>query len=323
MKNKLTLFMTLTALFTMALGCSQTVETPDWSKAKVIAEKLDHPNAITSDDKNIYFVTGGTVASLNEGTGGVWKMPIGGGQPVQLFKGYKKDEKTAFIPDTFVLATDENYVYFSAGYIFRVLKDGGEPEQITAGTPTEMVLDDENIYWHNYVGEGMKPTPIYSVGKKGGEVKTLTEPANISDIAIDNEFLYWSEPNGIYKISKKGGEKTKVCDSGISKQIRAMTVAKNSIYFVQDDSSLYKLQKEGNGYYLVTQNINSVYKFFIDEENVYFVGNRGSFGTSIRKAQIKLNAENTEVDGGYLASYYIGKDKIYVADISKIYELSK
>lgn len=124
-------------------------------------------------------------------------------------------------------------------------------------------------------------------------------------------------------MAKSGGEKTKVSDSGINKQIRAMTISGNSIYFVQDDNSLYKLPKESNESYLITQNINSIQRFFIDEENVYFVGQKGSFGTSIRKAPIKLNAENTEIDSGYLASCYVGKDKIYVADISKIYELNK
>ena len=240
--------MVLTALLTMIFGCSETLKTPEWTKAKVIADNLDHPNAITIDDKNIYYITGGTIASLHEGTSGVWKIPLSGGQPVQIFKGYQKDEKIVILPDTFVAATDEKYVYYSTGYICRISKDGGEPEQITAGTPTEMVLDNDRIYWHNFVGEGMKSTPVYSVDKKGGEVKTLTDAVNISAIVVDKDFLYWSQPDGIYKTPKIGGEKTKIYSvTGDKNYIDGLIADNETFYFTQGNgrNSLMKVSKNG------------------------------------------------------------------------------
>jgi Domain of unknown function (DUF5050) len=316
--------MLLTALLTMVLGCSETAQAPDWAKAKVIADKLDHPSAITTDDKNIYCVTGGTIASLNEGTSGVWKMPIDGGQPVQLFKGYQKDKNTVVLPDTFVLATDEKYVYFSAGYIYRISKDGGEPQQITAGTPTEMVLDNDKIYWHNYVGEGMKPTPIYSVNKNGGEVKTLTDAVNISAIVVDKDFMYWSQSDGIYKTPKNGGEKTKVYSAPASLSINGLIADNENFYFTQGNgkNALMKVSKNGGQATKLADEINHVFQFYVDEKFVYFINNEGTFGTSLNKVS-KTGGEITKIDSGYLASYTIGKDKLFVTDIAKIYELAK
>lgn len=325
MKNKKTLFMTITALLSIVLGCSQTAETPDeWSKAKILADKLDHPNAITSDNKFIYYVTGGTIASLNEGTSGVWKMPINGGQPVQLFKGYKKDEKTVVLPNSFVMANDENHLYFSADFIYRISKDGGEPEKIAAGKPTEMVLDEDNIYWHNFVGEGMKPTPVYSVSKTSGEIKTLTDSVNISAIAVDNNFLYWTQPDGIYKTPKNGGEKLKVYTAQASQSVVGLIADDESLYFSQGNgkNALMKISKQGGESKQIVSVFNHAQEFYSDNSNIYFIQNEGSFGTSLNKVT-KTGDKISKIDGGYLANYHIGKDKIYVADISKIYEITK
>lgn len=321
MKHKLNLIIALSLLLIALLGCKETAKTPEWSKAKIFLDKLDHPSALVTDDKNLYFVTGGTIASLNEGTSGVWKVSLNGGQPVQLFKGYQKDEKTVYIPSTYIIATDEKYVYFSTGTIFRVPKDGGNAEEITAGNPTEMALDDENIYWHDYVGEGMKDVPIFSVSKKGGERKTLTDAANISDIAVDKDFLYWSQADGIYKVSKKGGEKIRVYAVANGKRINAMTADANSLYVIENDT-LLQIPKDENSNKIIAEKVNYTNKFYADEANIYFVKNEGSFGTSLNKVS-KNGGEVTKIDDGYLASFTVSKDKIFVSDVAKIYEIGK
>lgn len=313
--------MAFSTLLALVFGCAETKKEPEWTKAKVLADKLESPSATTFDDQFIYFVTGGHLASLNAGTSGLWKMPIAGGQPISLVKGYQKDERTVFLPDTFVLATDEKFVYFSADGIYRISKDGGEPEKITNGKPTEMVVDDENIYWHDYVGEGMKATPVYSVSKKGGETKTLTDAATILDIAVDKDFFYWAQPDGIYKIPKNGGEKTQIIGPKNGGRITEMITDQNSIYFLDEDK-LFMIPKVGDTLVQITSGVNYVHKFFVDDKNVYFVKNEGSFGTSINKVS-KNGGEVTKLDSGYIKSYTVGKDKIYVTDISKIYELEK
>ena len=321
-KTKLDAAAVAAVLLLAALGCSNTGKPVEWAKARVVADKLDHPAALTADEKNIYFVTGGTIASLNEGTSGVWKMPIGGGPPSLLFKGYKKDENTVVLPASFVSATDDKFLYFSAGHIYRVPKDGGDAVQITAGTPTEMAVDNERIYWHNFVGEGMAATPAYSVPKAGGEAKPMTGAINISAIAVDDAFLYWSQPDGVYKMPKSGGDAVKIYSAPDKQKISGLATDRDSLYFTigGGKNALVKIAKSGGEPVKLADEINHTQRFFVDDANIYFVKNEGSFGTSINFMP-KTGGSSQKIDSGYVASYFASKGKIYVADISKIYEL--
>ena len=228
------------------------------------------------------------------------------------------------MPDTFVLATDEKYVYWSSGTIWRTPKDGGESEKITGGLPTKMVLDESKIYWQDFVGEGGSPVPIYSVDKKGGEAVALTEPLIVSGIAVDKDFLYWAQSDGIYKTAKNGGEKSKVYSAPEKQWISGLIADADNFYFTQGDgkNALMKLSKNGGEVVKIAPDINHVNKFYADGNFVYFVKNEGSFSTSLNKAA-SSGGEIVQLDGGYLRSFTVGKDKIFVTDISKIYSLAK
>jgi len=320
----ITFLLSIGAVLTAVLGCSEMKKAPEWQKARVLADKLDHPTAITTDDQFIYYITGGTIASLNEGTSGVWKIPLAGGQPTQLFKGYQIDKNTVILPDTFVLAADEKYVYWSSGAIWRTPKTGGESEKITTGMPTEWALDDSKIYWHNFGGENSPPTPIYVVDKKGGEARAFSEPVITSGIVIDKDFLYWAQSDGIYKSSKSGGEKTKIYSPPEKQFVSGLIADENNFYFTQGDgrNALYKLAKQGGEAQKLAPEINHAQPFYTDGNYVYFIKNVGSFGTSLNKIAIG-GGEIVQIDSGYLASFTVGKDKIFVTDISRIYSLDK
>src|ERR1044072_3046799 len=88
----------LSILVAGASGCELKNSEPTWTKSKIIAAKLDHPQALAVDGKYLYFILGGTVASQNEGTNNVMRMPIEGGAPTIVFKGGAK-----YIPDSFFL----------------------------------------------------------------------------------------------------------------------------------------------------------------------------------------------------------------------------
>lgn len=318
--KKLKNYIVLITVFALIISCKEMKE-PEWVKARLIADDLDSPSALHTDDNFIYYVTGGNLASLKAGTSGVWKKSIEGGEPIQLFKGFQKDELTVILPQTFVLTTDEKYLYFAAGNIYRIPKEGGEAKQITPGMPTEMIVDEDNIYWQNFVGEGMNPTPVYSINQNGGEVKVLTDPKIILDIAADKENLYWAQPDGIYKTPKKGGTKSLIITPKNGSRINGMILEQNSIYFL-NDNTICMIPKNGDASVELVSNVNIVHKFFADENNLYFVRNEGSFGTSINKIPIK-GGNHEKIDSGYIKSYTVGKDKIYVSDSSKIYELLK
>jgi hypothetical protein len=308
----------------LLLGCSETAKKPRWQKALVLAENVDHPAAITTDENFVYYVTGGTIASLNEGTSGVWKMPLAGGAPVQLFKGRKIDENKGILPDTFVLATDEKYVYWSSGAIWRTPKAGGESVEICGGKPTEWALDETHIYWHNFGGENSPPTPIYTVDKKGGEAAALTEPVITSGIVLDKDFLIWAQADGIYKIAKIGGEKTRLYAAPEKLSISGLAADANNFYFTEGSgrNALMKLSKQGGEAVKIAPEINHAYAFFADGNFVYFIKNEGSFDNSLNKVAIS-GGEIVQIDNGYPASLTVGANKVFVTDIANIYALDK
>jgi uncharacterized lipoprotein NlpE involved in copper resistance len=60
------------------LGCRSTSvsNSPSWTKAKVLADKEDHPSKIVTDGDAIDYVTGGTIASQHEGTNNIKKVSL-------------------------------------------------------------------------------------------------------------------------------------------------------------------------------------------------------------------------------------------------------
>src|SRR5205814_10267971 len=86
------------------LACRSTSHPPEasWTKAKVLSDKEDHPSKIVSDGAAVYFVTGGTVASMNEGTNNIKCISLSDGAITILVKGGKQ------IPEA-MLAVDDKY----------------------------------------------------------------------------------------------------------------------------------------------------------------------------------------------------------------------
>lgn len=312
------------SLIFAVLGCSETPKEPGWQKARVLAEKLDSPSAITTDGEFVYFVTGGTVASLNAGTSGVWKLLIAGGEPTQLFKGFRENENSATLPDTWVLETDEKYLYWASGYIWRTPKDGGESEKITIGTPTKMVLDDGTIYWQNFVGEKMPPVPLHSAPKKGGESKSVTAPLIATGLAIDKDFLYWTQPEGIYRMPKTGGEPMNIYAPQGKQTVRGLAADAEFFYFTEGQGiyDLMKLSKNGGTPIRLAPQVNTAHRFHLDDTHIYFITNYQTFGSALNKVA-KSGGEVVQIDTGYLRSFAVGKDKIFVTDGSKVYALEK
>src|SRR5258706_10780605 len=95
---------------------------PSWTACKILADGQDHPQKILVDGANIYFVTGGTVASQHEGTNNIVRLSLKDGSRSVLVNGGER------IPDQ-VLALDEQFIYWTdGGNILRVPKTGGQSE---------------------------------------------------------------------------------------------------------------------------------------------------------------------------------------------------
>jgi hypothetical protein len=220
--------------------------------------------------------------------------------------------------------TDEKYVYWSSGTIWRTPKDGGESEKITTGMPTEMALDETRIYWHNFGGENAPPTPIYVVDKKGGAAKAFSEPVIASDIAIDKDFVYWAQNDGIYKLPKSGGEKLKVFAAPEKQSVSGLISDNDNFYFTLGNgrNALMKIPKQGGEAVKIAPEINHANHFYTDGKFVYFVKDEGTFSNSLNKVAIS-GGEIVQIDSGYSASFTVGKDKVFVTDIARIYSLDK
>jgi hypothetical protein len=302
-------------------GCGMKTSEPRWPRSKVLATNLDHPQAIAVDEKHIYFVLGGTVASQNEGTNNVMRMPIEGGTPTVVFKGGDK-----YIPDTFFLTLDERYAYFSVGSLVRVPKDGGPLEEISiAGMPTEFLMDNENYYWHPFVGEGMPPAPFYSVSKKGGQAQAITDPRpSANGLCLDDQYIYWIQTTGIYRKPKSGGEITQIYATPEGQISSGLRLDADNFYFTQGTSkhALYKLSKGGGEPLQLAKSINSAADFVLGETDVYFQRER-NLNTDYLSKVSKKGGDIVDLDYGYMRSLAVGKTDIYFTDINTIYSIPK
>jgi hypothetical protein len=327
-------------LFLLAvLGCrSITQKAPSWTKAKVLSDNEDHPSKIICDGQSVFYVTGGTVASQHDGTNNIKRISLKDGSVSVIVKGGDR------IPDA-TLAADAKFLYWSDGAnIMRVAKDageGGESEKMIAGAPKpdEMVLDDENIYWLIWGGEGSPPLPVMFAPKKGGEAKKLTPAyAGTSGISIDHDFVYWMTGDGIKKIAKPltdktGGDVTEVYHNSSKWPSLGLMQDADNFYFMQmnsnGQSALMKLGKKSGEVAQLAPSINHTLDFIIDEANVYyfaFVPNTGSFGPDALRKVSKGGGESIELDQGNSAwAKYLAADskQIYLTDISKVYALAK
>ncbi|MBX7169963.1 MAG: DUF5050 domain-containing protein [Pyrinomonadaceae bacterium] len=316
--NKINLIMVLTALLTMIFGCGES-KPKEWHQAKPLTEKLDHPRALAADEKNIYFVLGnGTVSGQKDGNNNVAKIPLGGGNPAIIFKGGE------LIPDAEAIALDEENVYFSANGLRKVSKNGGEAKLLTSAFLTsEIVLDKENIYWLPYVGEGMQPTPIYTVSKNGGEAKAVTDPRpSANGLAIDEKNLYWVQTDGIYKMVKNGGNIEKIYTIPNGQNTTDLKMDSENFYFRQGTSyrELYKLAKTGGEAKQISKDVS---QFWLGENEIVLLRYFYSFQPHLIKTD-KNGQNEIEIDqDGYLSDLVVGKNKIYLSDVVKIYELAK
>jgi sugar lactone lactonase YvrE len=334
-KSKLNASLAVGLLLLAILGCrSITQPKPSWTKAKVLSDNEDHPSKIITDGQSVFYVTGGTVASQHEGTNNIKRISLKDGSVSVIVKGGD------LIPDS-TLAVDEKFLYWSDGAnIMRVAKDGagegGESEKIIARAPKpdEMVLDDENIYWLIWGGEGSPPQPVMFAPKKGGEAKKLTPAyAGTSGISIDHDFVYWMMGDGIKKIPKTGGEISEVYHNSLRSPSLGLMQDADNFYFMQmnsnGESALMKLGKKSGELTQLAPSINHTLDFIIDEANVYyfaFVPNTGSFGPDALRKVPKGGGESIELDQGNSAwAKYLAVDskQIYFTDISKVYALAK
>jgi hypothetical protein len=332
-KRKITASCVALGLILLAvLGCRSTnfSNGPSWTKTKVLSEKEDHPSKIVTDGEAVFFITGGTVASMNEGTNNIKKISLKDGAISVIVKGGK------IIPDE-MLAVDDKYLYWSdGGNIMRVPKGGGDSEKIIPGAPKpdEIVMDDENFYWLIWGGEGSPPQPVMYAPKSGGAPKELTPRfLGTSGISIDQDYVYWMTGDGIKKISKKGGDVIDVYRNTSKSPSLGLLQDAGNFYFAQMNSkghsALMKLDKKTAVATQIAASINHVMDFTADDESIYYFDNvpgKGSFGPVALMKVSKSGGSPIEIDqgtAGWIKHLAVDAKQVYFTDIAKVYAIAK
>jgi len=327
-KSALALFIFLLAI----LGCRSTNKsnTPSWTKARVLSDREDHPSKIVADGKSIYFVTGGTVASKNEGTNNIKRIAMSDGAVSIVVKGGE------LIPGS-MLAVDDKFLYWSdGGNILRVPKEGGTSEKLVpdAPQPDEVLMDKDNIYWLIWTGEGSPPQPIMFAPRNGGASRHLTDPQDpTSGFAIDNEFVYWMTGSGIKKTARSGGEVTEVFRNTSKSPSLGLLLDAENFYFCQMNSkgksALMKLAKASGQLTQLAPSINHTMEFAMDGTSIYYfdeVPGTGSFGPVALRKVAKAGGDPVTLDqgeAGWIKYLAVDEKQVYFTDISKVYAISK
>ncbi len=331
-RNFASFVIAISILLLALLGCrSSTIQQPpSWTKTLVLSDKEDHPSKIVTDGVNLYFVTGGTVASKNEGTNNIKRISLSDGSVSIIVKGGRQ------IPES-MLALDDKFLYWSdGGNILRLPKEGGTSEEIipNAPQPDEMAFDKDNIYWLIWTGEGSPPQPIMVAPRSGGAAKPLTDPQSpTSGFVIDDDFVYWMTGDGIKKIAKSGGALSEVYHNPNKTPSLGLWQDADNFYFCQMNSkghsALMKLDKKTAQLTQLAPSVNHTMELTLDETHIYYfdeVSGYGSFGPVALKKVAKTGGEPVTLDmgnAGWIKYLAVDQKKVYFTDISKVYAIAK
>ena len=318
----MSLWLALALLLACILGCKSAV----W-KARVLADNQDHPSKIVSDGAFVFYVTGGTIASQNEGTNNVNRISLKNGSVSVLVKGGEH------LPSQ-TLAVDDKFLYWAEpGRIYRVPKTGGESEVIVSdapGQPDEMTVDDENIYWLVYGGSASHNLPVLFAKKTGGASQRLaTGQEGYSGLCVDRDFVYWVAATGIRKAPKAGGADTFVYRNPNKGPMSDMVSDVENLYYAQMDNSnnwvLMKIAKNGGEPTKLAPSISEVMEFVAADGYIYYFERESSNTYLLRKVSTNGGAPVTLDRGEDTWNHYLAVDKtqVYFTTIAKVQALPK
>ncbi|HEY0347008.1 MAG TPA: DUF5050 domain-containing protein [Pyrinomonadaceae bacterium] len=321
-RSSKSLLLALSLLLAAILGCKSAV----W-KARVLADKQDHPSKIISDGASVYFVTGGTTASQNEGTNNINRIALQDGSVSVLVKGGEH------LPSP-TLAVDDKFLYWAEpGHIYRVPKAGGESELIVRdapGQPDEMSVDEENIYWLVYGSTGSHNLPVLFAKKSGGPTQKLaTGQEGYSGLCVDRDFVYWVGATGIRKIAKTGGTEELLYRNSSKGPMSDMVQDTDNLFYAQMDNHndwvLMKIAKKGGEPAKLAPSISEVMQFVAGDKSIYYFERETSNTYLLRKISTG-GGEPVTLDRGedswnkFLA---VDNTQVYFTTIAKVLVVGK
>ena len=184
-------------------------------------------------------------------------------------------------------------------------------------------VEKQQVYNVYYVTEGYTYTPVYSlnsINSNGFNDKTLYYNSGLTNVQIDNDYVYGIKDEGIYRL-KKG---TKELETLIEKDILKYTIDGDRIYYITS-----KEAKLGYVDLSTIENkvfdISDVSEVIADENNLYVVQDQKT-----KKILLKFNkdgGDKKELVNSENVSYIVdSENKIFFVnkkDNNKIYSIDK
>lgn len=184
-------------------------------------------------------------------------------------------------------------------------------------------VNKQQVYNVYYVSEGYTYTPVYSlnsINSNGFNDKTLYYNSGLTNVQVDNDYVYGIKDEGIYRL-KKG---TKELETLIEKDVSKYTIIDSNIYYItikEEKLGIIDMSTKENK----TLDITGICEIIGDENNIYLVQDQKT-----KKILVKCdkNGENKkELVNDENVSYIIdSKDKIFFVnknDENKIYSIDK
>lgn len=196
------------AAFVAALLCGQdshiTVIAPGAKSKRVVYTTSRHFEAPNWSRDGKYLL-------LNS-EGKLWRLPLAGGEPAPVDTG-----SILKINNDHGISPDGKWFAISAGQIYVVASEGGQPRQITEQTPS---------YYHGWAPDGKTLTycakrdgnfDIYSISMEGGAERRLTTSPGYDDgpdYSPDGHWIYFnSDRSGSWDIWRMPAEGAGVNDA--------------------------------------------------------------------------------------------------------------
>jgi len=185
------------------------------------------------------------------------------------------------------VAGDASHLYATTPHrIVKVTKQSGEVVTLAdeQTKPSEIVVDDQHVYWFDDRWSLEKKRYLRRVAKKGGKVATLDGRESIRDSvrpAVDGQYIYYvaNYGNAIDRVPKAGGKRQRIARSKAT-DVDQLALDDTHVYFATRYDSLgcsgtaygqvRRVPKEGGPVETLDTGLKTPLGIEVDRSHVYW-----------------------------------------------------
>lgn len=314
---------------TEAGGNDGGVDAEAGNASVVVAANQSAPDYLAQDATSLYWLagidlvtvpkTGGEVRKIatvpdasfvvvDPGTSGnvylavkrdVLSVPKSGGTPVSIFKGTAPDLTND------ALAVDDNSLFLFeydevdvGGFVYRMQKDGGSREVLSAdgGNPLALVADNKSVLWYDDVPSSFFDLPRGAAAGTatalplGGGIDTIAVTGH--QLALDNDTLFFvdSDDNAntlMRSRPRAAAGSLSTIFRGTDEEFGQIALAGSFVYAVEGRTGvLVRIPKTGGNPEILVKGIQKPTSLVIDDAFIYFAESAIGATGSIRKVPL-------------------------------------